>query len=79
MYTVYAIKSEKDGRIYVGMTSKLERRLNEHNSGRTRSTKGYVPWVLIYTEEASTRIEAREREKYWKSGCGKEKLKGKFS
>jgi putative endonuclease len=30
---------------------------------------------LIYSEECKTRPEARVREKYWKSGIGKEKLK----
>ncbi|WP_186757009.1 GIY-YIG nuclease family protein [Echinicola salinicaeni] len=75
MYTVYAIKSLDDGRIYVGLTSDLIRRLKEHNGGKTKSTKGYMPWKLIYKEEVETRLIAREREKYWKSGIGKEKLK----
>jgi len=75
MYTVYAILSLKDGRIYVGFSSKVERRINEHNSGKTKSTKGFRPWQLIFTENVDTRIEARKREKYWKSGTGKEQLK----
>ena len=74
-YTVYAIKSQKDGRIYVGMTSNLKKRIIEHNSRKTRSTKAYVPWVLIFTEICSDRPNARIREKYWKSGTGKEQLK----
>lgn len=74
-YTVYAIKSLIDSRIYVGLTKSLERRLEEHNKGRTRSTKGYRPWKLIYKEEVETRISARKLEKYYKSGCGKEILK----
>jgi hypothetical protein len=32
---------------------------------------------LIFTEECDTRKEARERERYYKNGCGKEKLKRK--
>jgi len=75
MYTVYAILSLKDGRIYVGFSSNVERRINEHNSGKTKSTKGFRPWQLIFTENVDTRIEARKREKYWKSGIGKEQLK----
>jgi len=74
-YTVYAIKSLIDSRIYVGLTENLERRLEEHNQGRTRSTKGYRPWKLIYKEEVETRISARKLEKYYKSGCGNEILK----
>ncbi len=75
MYFVYAIRSLQDGRIYVGFTTNLARRIKEHNSGSTRSTKGYRPWELIYYEEAPDRISARSREKYFKSGIGKEKLK----
>ncbi|WP_140937070.1 GIY-YIG nuclease family protein [Sphingobacterium lumbrici] len=74
-YFVYAIKSEKDGRIYVGLSANPYKRLDEHNSGKTKSTKGFIPWTLIYIEEVDSRIEAREKEKYYKSGFGKEYLK----
>lgn len=75
MYYVYAIRSERDGRIYVGITSSIERRVLQHNGGKTKSTKGYVPWKLIYAEEVVDRLEAREKEIYFKSGIGKEFLK----
>ena len=75
VYYIYAIKSSVDNRIYVGLTNDLEERVKEHNQGRTRSTKGFRPWHLIYYETSETRIEARQREKYLKSGCGKEFLK----
>jgi putative endonuclease len=76
-FFVYAIKSLIDNRIYVGMTENPERRLTEHNQGRTKSTKGYKPWVLIFKEEVETTEEAGRLEKYYKSGCGKEILKRK--
>jgi putative endonuclease len=77
---IYAIKSIKDGRIYVGMSQNTERRLLEHNNGEVFSTKGFRPWILIFFENAGTsRAYARSREKYWKSGCGKEKLKKEYS
>ncbi|RYF10030.1 MAG: GIY-YIG nuclease family protein [Oxalobacteraceae bacterium] len=75
MFYVYAIQSQKDSRIYVGMTSDVVRRLNEHNSGKNRSTAFYKPWQLVYTEQALTRLEARKREIWLKSGVGKEYLK----
>jgi putative endonuclease len=75
MFTVYSLKSEKDGRIYVGFTQNIARRLKEHNSGNTRSTKGWLPWNVIYTEEVDSREKARAREIYLKSGVGKEFLK----
>jgi len=74
-YTVYAIKSSVDDRIYVGFTGNLEKRLKEHNQGKTKSTKGFRPWDLVFNEDVETRLEARNREKYFKSGCGKEFLK----
>jgi len=75
MYVVYAIKSKRDGRIYVGFSANLERRIKEHNAGQVFSTKAYRPWKLIYKEEVKDRKEARTREKYFKSGFGKELLK----
>lgn len=75
IFYVYAIKSEIDGRIYVGFSANVENRLEEHNSGKTKSTKGYKPWFLIYREQVVGRIAARNKEKYYKSGIGKEFLK----
>ena len=72
---VYAIQSLKDRRIYVGLSADVEKRVRQHNSGKSKSTKGYVPWRLIYQEELTSRLLAREREKYLKSGTGKEFLK----
>ena len=75
MFYVYAISSIDKNYIYVGLTSDLEERLKRHNGLRERTTNFYAPFKLIYTEEAVTRIEARVREKYWKSGIRKEKLR----
>lgn len=76
---VYVIRSQKDGRFYVGMTEDVERRLSEHNKGRTKSTKGFIPWKLFLFEAYSNRIEARKREKYLKSGFGKQWIKEKYN
>ena len=74
-YFVYAIKSLSKNYIYVGLTNNLDRRIHQHNSGRGRSTKSYAPFRLILSEKIGARIEARKREKYLKSGIGKEFLK----
>ena len=76
MFTIYALKSEKDNRIYAGITSNFEQRIKEHNAGKTKSTKGYRLWTLLYFQTIETRLEARRFEKKWKSGSGKEFLKG---
>ena len=74
-YFVYTIKSKIDGRLYVGISENLEKRLIEHNKGQTKSTKAYRPWILVYKKFIGSRIEARKEEKRLKSGFGKEFLK----
>ena len=75
MFHVYAILSLIKNYIYVGMSSKLDDRLKRHFEGREKTTRSYRPFELIYSEVVETRLEARKREKYWKSGIGKEQLR----
>jgi putative endonuclease len=75
MYTVYAISSITRNYIYVGLTSDIEARILRHNLGYEKTTKPYSPFLLIYTEVWPDRISARKREKYFKSGIGKEFLR----
>ena len=75
MYTVYALKSKIKKYIYVGMTQNLDQRIRRHNNGYEKTTKPYKPFKLIHREVYPSRIEARKREKYLKSGVGKEFLK----
>ncbi len=49
--------------------------MKEHNAKRNKSTKAFVPWSIIYKEEVETRVLAREREKYLKSGIGRDFIK----
>ncbi|HAO81585.1 MAG: Excinuclease ABC C subunit domain protein [Parcubacteria group bacterium GW2011_GWD2_43_10] len=72
---VYALLSKTNGSLYIGMTTNVHRRLQQHNIGKTRSTKKFTPYTIIYTEEWPDRISAREREKYLKSGIGREFIK----
>jgi putative endonuclease len=75
VHFVYAIASIHRNYIYVGMTQNIEKRVGQHNSGFEKTTKPYAPFKIIYTEQCADRIAARKREKYWKSGIGKEKLR----
>ena len=74
MFYVYVLRSEKTKRRYVGMSGDPEKRLLEHNNGYTKSTKGSRPWTKVYTESFETLNEAVAREKYLKSGVGREFL-----
>ena len=74
---VYILRSMTTGRYDIASTTDLERRVLEHNSGHTRSTRGRGPWHLIYIEEFGTKAEASEREsqlKSWKSRRSIEQL-----
>lgn len=78
MWTVCVIKSLVNKRLYTGSTNNLERRLSEHNSGKSRYTRTTKPFILVYKEEHPTRLEARSQEKFYKTGKGRELLKEKM-
>jgi putative endonuclease len=67
MFFVYVLKSLVDGKLYIGQTSNLERRLVLHNEGRIRSTRRRHPLILIHFEKYKTRGEALKRERFLKS------------
>ena len=62
MFYVYLLRSEKDGRFYIGQTMDIHRRLKEHNEGNVKSTRSCVPWILLGYELYPTRNAARYRE-----------------
>ncbi len=78
MFYVYVIRSKKDGQLYTGSTCDLRRRFREHNNGAVPSTKARVPFEMIYYEVSVNEQDAREREKYLKSGMGKRYLKNRL-
>lgn len=66
-FVVYVLKSQKDGRYYIGQTNQFERRLQEHNNGKTSSLKNRLPVILVYSEQWASRSEAVRRERCLKS------------
>jgi len=68
---VYTLYSSNFKRIYIGMSQNPEQRLIEHHSGKTKSTKAYTPWKLIYTEFVGSRLLARLKEKELKTTNGR--------
>ena len=62
MYYIYIIRSQCTQRYYVGSTEIVEKRLQEHNAGKSKSTRAGVPWELIHTESFTTRSEATLKE-----------------
>jgi putative endonuclease len=72
---VYALANNLNSEIYVGISKQVDIRLHEHNSGKNRYTKAFVPWHLFFSEPHNSYMEARKREKYFKSAAGKKILK----
>jgi putative endonuclease len=74
MFYVYVLESTQFNKRYIGLSSTPNKRLAEHNQGKTKSTKAFRPWQLVYQEVFQDRSTARQREKYFKSGTGREYL-----
>ncbi len=74
MFHCYVLRSQKTGRRYVGSCQNLTERTRRHNAGESKATKHGVPWVLVCSESFATRPEAAQRERYYKTGRGREAL-----
>ena len=75
LYFVYILKSLKDGSYYKGYTQDLNKRLEEHNQGKSSYTSTKLPWILLYSETFTTKEEAIAREKYLKNSAGRRLIK----
>ena len=74
MYYTYVLQSEKDRKLYIGYTNDVRRRLAEHNSGESLSTAPRRPFTLIYCESYRNKRDALVREKFLKTGWGRNYL-----
>ena len=57
MFFVYVLQNP-DGRLYIGFTTDLERRLRQHQEGEGGWTSGHGPWKLVLCETFTDRAEA---------------------
>jgi len=72
MFYVYFLESLKNGKIYVGQTSKTPgERLKEHNLGTNKWTRNNRPLKLVYYESYLCEEDSKLREKFYKMGFGK--------
>ncbi len=76
MFFVYVLGSRKTGRRYVGSCKALEDRLRRHNAGHSKATRHGIPWTLLHSESFATRSEAEKKERYYKTGRGRDELGG---
>ena len=66
MYYTYILENP-DGRLYIGQSDNVEKRLLRHNSNMVKSTKHKGSWKLIYSRAFAARSEAVACETYLKS------------
>jgi putative endonuclease len=63
---VYILYSQKLNKYYIGSTTDIERRVEEHNRGKEKFTSTGLPWKLVYNEEYDNLTLARQRERFIK-------------
>ena len=71
MWYVYVLRSSRDNNLYVGSTNNIDRRLDEHNSGKVDSTKSRISLNLEAYIAVKNKSIAIELEQYLKTGSGR--------
>jgi len=75
MWKLYILRCG-DGSLYTGISTDVERRLEEHRSGKgAKYTRGRGPLELAYVEECTDKSAALRRELEIKALPREEKLK----
>ncbi|MDE3057574.1 MAG: GIY-YIG nuclease family protein [Bacteroidota bacterium] len=77
-FYVYVLQSYKDKNFYVGFTTNLQKRIDEHNNGKVSSTRLRIPLRLVYWEGCLYQTDATQREKYLKTAWGKRYIKNRI-
>ena len=75
MYYVYILHSKKDGKLYMGRSDDLKRRLQEHQKGKVKATQNRLPVDLVFYEAFTDKSDSIRRERYFKSSKGRSSLK----
>jgi len=71
MKYVYLLESGvKPGKRYIGITSDLNPRLKEHNTGKSPHTAKFKPWKVVVVVRFSNDQKANAFEEYLKNGSG---------
>ncbi|OGG50858.1 hypothetical protein A2763_00785 [Candidatus Kaiserbacteria bacterium RIFCSPHIGHO2_01_FULL_54_36] len=70
-YYVYVLESMKDAKQYIGFTTDLRKRMDQHQQGKSFATAPRRPFVLAYYEACRSKIDAMRREDYLKHSEGR--------
>ena len=75
MYYVYILLNETKTRTYVEVSADVNKRLEDHNAGRVKSSRPYRPYKIINIESFATLSEAKQKEIFYKSATGRRRLR----
>jgi putative endonuclease len=75
MHYVYILRSLADNNLYIGYTNNLKQRFEKHKAGKIFSTSFRAPLKLAYYEAYLDENDARKREKFFKTGWGRNYIK----
>lgn len=78
MYYFYVLQFEVNKKFYYGFTRDLEKRIVAHKSKKSNFASKNGNFRLIFYEAYFNEEDAKEAERYFKSGHGREVLKGKL-
>lgn len=83
MFFTYVIRNQQKGKIYIGQTVDIEKRLQCHNGLLKNKNTSYThknngDWEVVYSEEFESRSEAIKREKELKSYQGRQFIKNEI-
>jgi putative endonuclease len=63
MAWVYILRELPEGSFYIGSTTSIERRMQEHENGKTYTTQKFKDFELAFKQEYATVQEARVIER----------------
>jgi len=79
MYYVYFIQSiSVPYRYYIGLTTDINRRLTEHNNGKSIHTNKFRPWKIVGYTAFVDKCKAEKFEIYLKTSSGRAFAKKRF-
>lgn len=73
-YYVYVLYNSYKKFTYIGFSENLKIRFLEHNAGHSKSTRPYLPLLLVHYEAYANKSDAKRREMYLKTNRGKTTL-----
>jgi putative endonuclease len=79
MYYVYVLRSRKDGKLRIGHTGDLQRRIALHNNNEGVPGKYRVPFEVVYYEACTDKRDALKREHYLRGAYGQRFLQNRLS